>query len=393
MTFHSEFTWEIIIALSFSFSAILYALLFKNKRKSIIMQMGLLLPFLLFPITETALYSSVNQSMALPLAFFFFFLFITFTYQEINEKNKEFYYFFMIMYGLTVSAGMYSYITYPVFFQDNNNLLSYATITIGLLVILIHLLKKIKSNKILLSYIAGGLFLILKIFPGNLLYSYGRLFLLAAFFILMISHFRDQLYTPLLTKIDKMQKQLDKRELDMPEHIRQKFQILENNKAKLMDMAHKDKMTGVMNKGKLLTAIKELIDNPRVTMFSVLMFDIDNFKRLNDNSGHLVGDECIIELARIGENSIRKHDFIARYGGDEFIIVLQGIDAGKARVIAERFRRNVEEKTNPTFSISIGVSSYPEDGKTVKHLIESADQSLYLSKERGKNKVSHISRY
>ncbi len=92
----------------------------------------------------------------------------------------------------------------------------------------------------------------------------------------------------------------------MPEHIRQKFQIMEHNKAKLMDMAYTDKMTGVANKEKLVSIIRDLINDNRIEIFSILMFDIDNFKIINDNTGHLVGDESLVTMARLDEDSIRK---------------------------------------------------------------------------------------
>jgi diguanylate cyclase (GGDEF)-like protein len=193
--------------------------------------------------------------------------------------------------------------------------------------------------------------------------------------------------------MEKLENQAKKQTAELPEHIRQKFQIMENTKAKLLDMAYTDKMTGVVNKDKLTSIIRDLINDTKVEKFSILIFDIDNFKFINDNMGHLIGDESLISLARLGEDSIRKNDYIGRYGGDEFVIVLPALDAYGAKMIAERFRSKVAQQTKPKFTISIGVSSYPEDGKSFKELIQAADKALYLSKERGKNRVSHAKLY
>ncbi len=238
-----------------------------------------------------------------------------------------------------------------------------------------------------------------------LIYSFSKIFFdgvtrelfctasIAVFFIIHFINAQRQVYTPLLKKLADLESQKKNQEALMPEHIKQKFQILEHNKAKLMDMAYTDKMTGVSNKDKVISQIKDLIKDPRVNIFSILMFDIDNFKTINDNLGHLVGDECIISMARLAEESIRKNDFIGRYGGDEFIIVLPNLDAYEAKIIAERFRQKIAQQTKPRFTISIGVASFPGDGLTFKELLESADKALYISKEKGKNKVSHVKLY
>jgi diguanylate cyclase (GGDEF)-like protein len=119
------------------------------------------------------------------------------------------------------------------------------------------------------------------------------------------------------------------------------------------------------------------------------MFDIDNFKTINDSLGHVTGDLCLKNLAVIASNNIREVDFLGRYGGDEFIIVLPSLSENEAKFVAERFKNKVNENSNPKFTVSIGIATYPRDGQTVKELISVADKGLYKSKSKGKNSISH----
>jgi diguanylate cyclase (GGDEF)-like protein len=119
------------------------------------------------------------------------------------------------------------------------------------------------------------------------------------------------------------------------------------------------------------------------------MFDLDHFKSINDNLGHIVGDKCLKSLSYMVRKHIRDFDLFGRYGGDEFIIVNPNTNLKHSRIIAERLRQEVERTENPHYTLSIGISTYPEDGRTVKELILSADKALYISKDKGRNAVSH----
>ncbi len=171
--------------------------------------------------------------------------------------------------------------------------------------------------------------------------------------------------------------------------VKQRLYYMEMAKTRMAEVASTDSMTGALNKKALLSNIDKLILDRRTPVFSILMFDIDNFKTINDTGGHISGDNCLREMAMIAEESIRGDDQLGRYGGDEFVILLPRAEKDIALLVAERFRKKVEKTANPHFTISIGIASYPQDGTTVHDLIAHADAGLYLSKERGKNQTSY----
>jgi two-component system, cell cycle response regulator len=126
---------------------------------------------------------------------------------------------------------------------------------------------------------------------------------------------------------------------------------------------------------------------------SLILFDIDRFKGINDSYGHLAGDYVLKQLATVIKGKIRREDILARYGGEEFAIVLEGTDRAGARQLAERIRQEVAQqsfaspKGNFQATLSIGVASYPDDGREKADIIARADQSLYAAKDGGRNRT------
>lgn len=168
------------------------------------------------------------------------------------------------------------------------------------------------------------------------------------------------------------------------EVIRRVHNIEQSNR-KLLEKTRTDSLTGLMTKSAILEIINNLLErSPRETL-SVIMFDIDLFKQVNDVHGHQTGDLCIRNMAGFIRTCFRQDDFSGRYGGDEFIILLPSTSLVRAYTIAERFREIVEEKSNPSITVSIGISNYPQDARNATHLIETADKALYASKEKGRN--------
>lgn len=137
----------------------------------------------------------------------------------------------------------------------------------------------------------------------------------------------------------------------------------------------------------------------RKIQLSILMIDVDFFKKFNDNFGHLTGDQILREIGTIIMDNIREIDIAGRFGGEEFFIVLPDTDQDGARYVAERIRRATEEATikaydtNVKATISIGVATFPENGKKKEELLDKADWALYRSKKMGRNKVSSFGVY
>ncbi len=155
----------------------------------------------------------------------------------------------------------------------------------------------------------------------------------------------------------------------------------------IREKSQKDPLSKALNRQGITTEINSMINDSSMKMFSLAIFDIDFFKGINDTKGHIVGDECIKLLAYTVMTTNRKTDVLGRYGGDEFILLMPNVNAPAALEICERLRKEVHDKSNPKFTISMGIASYPFDGRTFTELMESADKGLYIAKENGRNRV------
>ena len=125
--------------------------------------------------------------------------------------------------------------------------------------------------------------------------------------------------------------------------------------------------------------------------FSIVMIDIDFFKKINDSYGHNLGDEVLVELCNLITKNLRKTDSFARWGGEEFVCLLPDTDAHGALTLAENIRKKVEEKHFyhiGHITISLGVYQMSPRDVFVGDIIEKADKALYKSKNSGRNKVS-----
>lgn len=177
---------------------------------------------------------------------------------------------------------------------------------------------------------------------------------------------------------------------NMQGEINRRVEEIERSNKHLVELNKTDSLTGAYNKRTILDFIDSLISRKKIMEFSVIMFDIDKFKEINDNFGHIVGDKCLKSAINIVKTNMRNDDEIGRYGGDEFIIVVTETTGVKAYLIADRMRKSIEEISDPHYTISVGVASYPSDATTVKELISAADRALYMSKKNGRNMVTHI---
>ncbi|HCZ05774.1 MAG TPA: hypothetical protein DHV12_01335 [Thermotogae bacterium] len=156
----------------------------------------------------------------------------------------------------------------------------------------------------------------------------------------------------------------------------------------IFQRAQRDSLTGLLNHSAFYNHLEKAVRSG--IPFSVVMIDLDNFKEINDSFGHLVGDEILRRLSTLLKEKLRESDVIARYGGDEFAVILTGVTSEKALEILERVRYAVEGSNflGLKLSVSIGVSCYPEDGETAETLVEKADTALYRSKSKGKNRIT-----
>jgi two-component system, cell cycle response regulator len=172
---------------------------------------------------------------------------------------------------------------------------------------------------------------------------------------------------------------------------------LEN--ASLFRQATTDRMTGLFSHHFFEKTLDEELERARryKSTFSLVMFDIDHFKKFNDTYGHLQGDRIIRDIAKLLCKSIRQVDFPARYGGEEFAVILPAVDVKGATVVAERLRKRVETHPFPSsdggtalhVTISVGVTEFDaESAYAPSEVIREADRALYQSKEHGRNRVT-----
>lgn len=159
----------------------------------------------------------------------------------------------------------------------------------------------------------------------------------------------------------------------------------------LQDYANKDSLTQIFNRGKIDLLIQDEIKKSKKYnhTFSIIFLDIDDFKRINDNFGHIKGDEVLIHISNLVSNNIRETDFIGRWGGEEFIILLPKTTSNDAFIIANDLKQLVSKTNfgiNNTLTISLGISQYLQKD-TKNDLIKRADDAMYFIKSKGKNAV------
>jgi diguanylate cyclase (GGDEF)-like protein len=161
---------------------------------------------------------------------------------------------------------------------------------------------------------------------------------------------------------------------------------------KIAEISSVDPLTKLFNRYYFFIKMEEEIKRFKRynSTFSIIFIDIDDFKKVNDVYGHQKGDEVLVELSSIISKSLRDLDICARYGGEEFIIILPHTDINSAEEIAERIRRKVEKyySKDLKITISIGLANCPASATTKRYLITKADKALYISKKRGKNRIT-----
>lgn len=159
-------------------------------------------------------------------------------------------------------------------------------------------------------------------------------------------------------------------------------------------LAYHDPLTMLPNRAKLKLQLESRFEYAPDTPFALMFLDLDNFKNINDTMGHKVGDKILIELSRRIRETVGKFDFYARFGGDEFVILLQDADTASIDLTAHRLIQAFKEpctlnETEFFLSASIGIVRYPEDAANGEDLIKHADTAMYEAKNKGKNRFAY----
>jgi diguanylate cyclase len=188
--------------------------------------------------------------------------------------------------------------------------------------------------------------------------------------------------------MEAMEKQLAER--------RQEVEELRTAIGEVQSESNTDPMTRLLNRRGFDTGLSLVFapDNPDRLETCLLIADIDHFKKINDTYGHLFGDKIICTVAQALKNGVKGRDIVARFGGEEFVVLLLKTPLAGARAVAEQLRATVErsrvrrgETTLDAITISIGVAAY-RDGESVTEFIHRADLALYASKQNGRNRIT-----
>jgi len=164
------------------------------------------------------------------------------------------------------------------------------------------------------------------------------------------------------------------------------------SKAQLWEMAINDSLTGLHVRRYFMAKLQDEIHRTQryKKSLSLVMGDLDKFKTINDKYGHTNGDSVLKAVGAYLQKSIRDVDSVGRYGGEEFIMFLPETGSESAYILADRLRKGVaqlEVGNLPAVTISLGIATFPDDGKSIEELVQKADAALYAAKENGRNQV------
>ncbi|WP_394493768.1 putative bifunctional diguanylate cyclase/phosphodiesterase [Shewanella sp. ENK2] len=198
------------------------------------------------------------------------------------------------------------------------------------------------------------------------------------------SHFNDMLET------------IEQRDKRLESQVKSRTEELESANEKLHQYAYQDGLTDLPNRRYFYEKLQSLIDTDNM-IFALIFIDLDGFKEINDTLGHDYGDLLLQQVAKRLKNCVRGHDTVARLGGDEFTLIVEGIkDQRRASEIAEVIKNSLVQpitiKDEQVYiTSSIGLTFYPSDGETIEDVVKHADQAMYLSKNKGRNRYEFFS--
>ncbi len=167
---------------------------------------------------------------------------------------------------------------------------------------------------------------------------------------------------------------------------------------RMKDLSARDELTGLFNRRAFFETLETEVQRARRyrRTFTLLMLDLDHFKQYNDTHGHLRGDEALRETARLLRSTTRRADPVARFGGEEFVIILPEITKAAGAVVAEKIRAALDQhpfygrqqQPGGALTVSVGLATYPVDSEDGLELVDLADRALYVGKQQGGNRVA-----
>ena len=183
----------------------------------------------------------------------------------------------------------------------------------------------------------------------------------------------------------------------LSKNLHRNEELLQELLQQTQELSITDGLTGLYNQMHFFELLERETKNSQRhdLSYSLIIFDVDHFKNFNDRNGHLRGSETLKDIAAIMKKKFRSTDLLAKYGGDEFVIILPQTDKVGAYLAAERLRESVEKQPFPgaetqpqkKITLSIGLASYPEHGLNEEEILNRADKSLYFAKESGRNRT------
>jgi len=294
--------------------------------------------------------------------------------------------FFQKLSGIVFACSLLGavYLLYVLFRGFKQNSLRSHANTVGIIFVILGMINDYVVNKgwsdsaiISLSLVAVGVYVVIQVI--NMSKSYAD-------------------------KVEETEQlNLSLRELNTNLDVQVNVRTIELKKAneRLEYQASRDSLTGIFNRHRFNSFIQQTFQHAldNATSLSIVMFDIDEFKKYNDHYGHIQGDSLLKEIVNVVERKLPPNSLFARYGGEEFIIVLPDHDLNEAYVVAENVRIAVEQaalphckRENGIATISVGVATLDQNTiyRTEIELVDAADQQLYHSKRLGRNTTSVI---
>lgn len=175
---------------------------------------------------------------------------------------------------------------------------------------------------------------------------------------------------------------------DITERKRYELNLIEEKEV-FLNRSITDEMTKALNYRGIIDQLKQaIIDLDLTSHLSILMLDIDDFKRINDTYGHLTGDKILKSLVKVIEQCLRETDLLGRYGGEEFLVIFKDTNVNQAKIVSDRIRKSIEKYRFPEdIKVTISGGVYAYHGESLYDFIHQADINLYEAKKQGKNRI------